>query len=143
MASLIDDLRNSLTVVSLENDHVQVTISLPADIFPHFVKLIESLTGLVQQINHKAKATSQTPSKGFLIQQKQALAERDRHYARIVRLYDTYTSQGSTRTEAIKRISLDLRSENNPWAADYLVRSALTAAGRPGTPGRKPRRNEP
>jgi hypothetical protein len=53
------------------------------------------------------------------------------YYALIVGLYDDYTKLGHSRTAAIKRISLKLRSEGHPWASVDLIRSSLVSAGRP------------
>jgi hypothetical protein len=139
MASLIDDLNPSLTTTTLEDGQIQITVTLPAGVLPQFIQLLEALTGLTQYISRKASITRARPSKQFQIQHDNALAQRDRFYARIVTLYDYYTDQGLNRTNAIKQISSELRNEKHPWAAADLVRTALIAAGRPGTPGRAPR----
>ena len=136
MTSLFSYLHNSLKVTPLDNDQVQVTVTLPADSFLQYIRLLDSLTGFVKVANKharlaKAKATFES---------EEAVAERkrykDQYYSRLVESFDLYTSQGLDRKSAIKQIATDLRKENHPWCSPDQVRPSLVAAGRGGRSGR-------
>ncbi len=137
MASLTDDLKQSLSVVSLKDGQIQITVTLPADVLPHYAHLFEALTTFAELIQKQARSTARIQSQLYESQRQAALHERKLFCERLVAIYDDLIDQGLTRTAAIKQISSDLRKEKNPWAADYLVRSCLIDGGRPGKPGRK------
>ncbi len=140
MASLTDDLKQSLSVVPLKDDQIQITVILPADLLPHYSHLFEALTSLVELIEKQARSAAKVKTQLFELQRQEALRTRKLFCERLVVIYDGLIDQGLTRTAAIKQISIDLRKENHPWAADYLVRSCLIDGGRPGKPGRKRRK---
>ena len=141
MTSLLSYLHSSLKVTPLENNKVRVTVTLESDEYIHYVRLLDSLTGFFRVINTKnrlAKAKAHYESEEYAEETGKVKA---RYYARIVKLFDLYTSQGLNRYSAIKQIGADLRKENHPWSSPDLVRFSLGAAGRPGRPGR-PRRKQ-
>ena len=137
MAALTDDLKQSLSVVPLKDDQLQITVTLSADLLPHYAQLFEALTSLVKIIETQARSAAQIKTQLFEVQRQEALHTRKLFCEHLVAIYDRLIDQGLTRTAAIKQISVDLRKENHPWAADYLVRSCLIDGGRPGKPGRK------
>lgn len=131
MTSLFHYLHDNLKITPLDNDHVQVTVDLPSDLFLDYIRILDSLTGFARTLRSKSKLSKPYVPDPHLI------AQRDQYYQRIVALFDHYTEQGLKRTPAIKQISADLRSESHPWYSADLIRSSLIAAGRPGRPGRK------
>ena len=136
MTSPFADLKKSLQITPLDNDHVQLSVSLPRNLLPLYLQLFESLTGFVRILHQKARQSHHETEPDSVRQE--SLDKRDRFYLVIVEAYDSYTSQGLTRTEAIKRISSDVRKDFPRWYSTDLIRSALIAAGRPG-----PRRKQP
>ncbi|MDA3904083.1 MAG: hypothetical protein PF441_11630 [Desulfuromusa sp.] len=141
MTSLLLHLHDSLKVTPLEDNQVQVTVTLQSDEFIHYVRLLDSLTGFLHVIKNKdrlAKAKAHYESEEYAEETGKVKAQ---YYSRLVASFDLYTSQGFDRKAAIKQISADLRRENHPWSSPDLVRPSLVAAGRGGRPGR-PRRQQ-
>lgn len=137
MAPLITSLHQSLQVTPAEDDQVQVTVTLPADLLNDFVGLLDSLSGFVTAINHqKHLARLRDDSE----ETKKRFQFKAQFNKRLVRDYDRYRSQGLTRKDAIKQLSADLHKENHPWRCPDLIRSALIEAGRPGRIGRPSRK---
>jgi len=139
MTSLFSYLHSNLKITPLEDDQVQVTVTLPSDHFLHFARLLDSLSGFVQIVNRHTKLSKYQKIAESLNDADQAEQTKQRYYNRIADLFDQYTSQGLTRNAAIKQISADLRKEKHPWSSPDLVRPSLVAAGRGGRSGR-PRR---
>ena len=54
MTSPLTALQDSLTLTPLDNDQVHVTVTLPADLFPDYVHLLEGLTGFVRTLLFQA-----------------------------------------------------------------------------------------
>ena len=139
MTSPFPFLQRNIKVTPLEDDQVQVTVTLPSSHFLHCVRLLDSLSGFVSVINNQirvAKVKTDYQSQEFA---EQCERNKQEYYHRIVTAYDRYTSQGLDRPAAIKQISADLRKEKHYWSSIDLVRFALNSAGRPGPQGR-PRR---
>ena len=136
MTSQLSFLHDTLKVDHLENNQVQVTVVLPSDLLIHYVTILDSLTGFVRtlQIKSKLLRLKQSPQTSAL--REQARHSKDQYYARIVKLFDHYTSQGLNRNSAIKQIGSDLRKEKHPWSSPDLVRFSLRDAGRGGRVGR-------
>lgn len=139
MTSLFSYLHKSLKVTPLEENQVEVTVTLQSDEYVHYLRLLDSLTGFIRTINSKTKLAKHKNSDYSKFEQDQARATKDKYYKRIVQGFDLYTSQGLDRKAAIKQIGADLRKENHPWSSPDLVRFSLRDAGRPGRVGR-PRR---
>ena len=138
MTSLLSYLHDQLKVTPLDNDQVQVTVTLPSDLFRDYIRILDSLTGFARTLQNKSRlARSRSIEDDFSLQEGFRL--RDQYYARLVVLFDQYTAQGLNRSATIKQISSILRKEKHPWSSADLVRSSLIAAGRGGHPGR-PRR---
>ena len=136
MTSLLLHLHDSLKVTPLEDNQVQVTVTLQSDEFIHYVRLLDSLTGFLRVIKNKnrsAKTKAHYDSKEYA---EETAKTKDQYYSRIVKLFDLYTSQGLNRSSAIKQIGADLRKEKHPWSSPDLVRFSLADAGRPGRVGR-------
>ena len=136
MTSLFSYLTDNLRVSPAENDHLEVTVTLPAEHFRHFLQLLNSLTGFANIVNKHERLTR--IKAGELSEKRAAEAQRtlDKYYERLALLYDQYTSEGLSRTAAIKKICALLRSENHPWHSIDLVRPSLIKAGRPWKRGR-------
>jgi len=132
-------LLETLSVRPGDDGLVSVTVQLPHELVTEYCRFIDSLAGFFKAVDSKSYLVNL--SKPETLQKRKELAGsvRSAFRVRIVLMFDDYTSSGLTRQEAIKRVSADLRAEDHPWSADYLVRSELIAAGRPGVPGR-PRR---
>jgi len=139
MTSLLDDLKKSLRVTSLDNGQVQVSVSLPARFLPLYVQLFDSLTSFLRLIERDRRLSRSKQESDFDVIHQHAKHEKEHYYQRIASLFDRYTSEGLNRNQAIKQIGADLRAEKHPWSSPDLVRSSLGPAGRPGQIGR-PRR---
>ena len=135
MTSHLSFLHDSLKITPLEDNLVQVTVVLPADLLIHYVRVLDSLTGFVKTLESKTKLHRLKESNSHIVEE-QNRRSKEQYYARIVNLFDQYTSQGLNRYSAIKQIGADLRKENHPWSSPDLVRISLVAAGRGGRPGR-------
>ena len=136
MTSLLLHLHDSLKVTSLEDNQVQVTVTLQSDEFIHYVRLLDSLTGFLRVVNNKDRIAKHKKSDYSKHLEEQGRIAKEKYYNRIVESFDLYTSQGLNRNSAIKQISTDLRKENHQWSSPDLVRSSLINAGRGGRPGR-------
>ncbi len=130
MIPLLSSLQLNPKVTPLDDNLVEVTLTLPDDLVYDFLKVLDSLTGLSTSIRSKTRLARYKESSSDLVHQE-SLRQRDAFYARLVYLYDYYTAEGLNRTQTIKRISSDLRKENHPWSSVDLIRSLLPAAGRP------------
>jgi len=134
MTSPFSFLQNSLKITPSDDGQVKVTVTLPQDLVFFYLRLLDSLTGMVKGVESKVRLSRcQTVAD----QCHEGINQRDLYYKRIVRAYDLYQSQGLKRTAAIKQISADLRKENHPWREPDIIRSALVAAGRPRVTRRK------
>lgn len=136
MTSLFSYLSDSLKVTPVDDDHLEVSVTLPSEHFHSYLQLLNALTGFAHIINKHARLNrlkNDERSKALAEQAQQRLTH---HYERLVELYDRYTIQEFGRTDAIKRISAELRKEHHPWSSIDLVRHALVCAGRPGRVGR-------
>ncbi len=136
MTSLFSFLHNNLKVTPLDDGQVEVTVNLPSDLFLHYIRLFDSLTGFIQTVDRKARLTKTKATEDYQNETKRNL---ERYQERLVQAYDLHISNGLNRNAAIKQISTDLRSEKHPWSSPDLVRPSLIAAGRSGRIGR-PRR---
>ncbi|MBN2793706.1 MAG: hypothetical protein JXQ81_14430 [Desulfuromonadales bacterium] len=125
MTSLFYYLHDNLKITPLDNDHVQVTVDLPSDLFLDYIRILDSLTGFARTLRSKTRVKQINET----VPDPYAVAERDRYYQRIVALFDRYTEQGLKRTAAIHQISADLRKEKHPWGSVDLIRFSLVAAG--------------
>ena len=138
MISPLSYLSSSLKVRSLDDDLVEVTVTLPSDHVQHFAQLLDSLAGFVQVVKRKSRYQRYVEPINAAHAEQTKKARADYH-SLIVGLFDQYTAQGLSRYEAIKRIGADLREQNHPWSSPDLIRPSLVEAGRGGPPGR-PRR---
>jgi len=136
MTSLFAYLHSNLKITPLDDDQVQVTVTLPSEHFLHFARLLDSLAGFVQIINRQNRVNKSKALAESLNLAEQAEQDKQRYYQRIVKAFDEYTAQGLNRYEAIKQIGADLRKEKHPWSSPDLIRPSLIAAGRGGRPGR-------
>ncbi len=128
MTSLFSFLRHDLKVTPLDNNQVKVTLTLPAHLVFLFLRFLDSMTGIVQAVDSKARLHHCQSIDNSI---SEGIRTRDLYYQRIVTAYDHYQSQGMKRTAAINQISADLRKEDHKWNSVDLVRAALVAAGRP------------
>jgi len=139
MTSLPPLLQDNLKVTPADNDQVDVTVTLPAELLADYVRLLESLAGFFKVVKRKAKY-AQLRSKAASEEYAKECQERiSRYYSLLVDLYDKHITSGLDRKAAIKQVAADLRREKHPWCCPDLVRSSLVAAGRRGRSGR-PRR---
>jgi hypothetical protein len=51
MTSLFSYLHSNIKIPPLDDDQVQVTVTLPAGHFLHFARLLDSLSGFLQIVN--------------------------------------------------------------------------------------------
>jgi hypothetical protein len=136
MTSPLLFLQDKIKVNYLDDDQIEVTVTLPADFLLHYVRLLDSLAGFLKYTNTRAriaKAQSSSQLRKYQEECKQNIAN---YHVRIVELYDQFISEGLDRNAAIKQVSTTLRQEKDPWSSPDLVRPALIKAGRPGRIGR-------
>lgn len=132
-------LLEHLSVESLGDGFVAVTVSLPADLLREYCHFLESLSGFFNVAHrHSTWALSQQ-RQSSLASEREVKASIDEYRNRLIALFDEHTLRGLDRKSAIKQVAADLRAESHPWCCVELVRSELVAAGRGGRPGR-PRR---
>jgi hypothetical protein len=136
VTSLFSYLHSNLKVTPLDDDQVQVTVTLPSDHFQHFAKLLDSLTGFVQIVKRHTRQQRVNGDVAAEHQRQEAERNLARYYKHLVELFDHYTAQGLNRNAAIKQIGADLRAEKHPWSSPDLIRPSLVAAGRGGKSGR-------
>jgi len=132
-------LVNGLKVSPADDGKINVTVTLPADLFIHYIRLLDSLSGFFQFVNRKAKIAQLQSASSLEARAKEAKKNIDQYQVKLVELFDLYSAQGLDRKSVVKQISSDLRANKHPWSSPELVRSSLVAAGRGGRPGR-PRR---
>lgn len=133
-------LTDSLKVVPLDQNHVQVCITLPADCCEHFIKAVEAFSGFATVLRNQVRFIQIRQTSQRVIADQRAEENKRVYYDRIAKEFDQLTAKGHSRNESIKLIAAGLRKEKHPWGSPDLVRFSLSAAGRPGRPGR-PRRS--
>lgn len=136
MTSHLSFLHDSVKIKHLEGDQVEVTVVLPSELFLHFIRTLESLTGFAQYLEAQSKFHRLRHSEQSKAFDEAARIAKENYYKRIVSEFDRYSDQGLKRYDIIKRISATLRDEKHPWSSPDLVRPSLIAAGRGGRPGR-------
>lgn len=134
-------LLESLSVQPADDGLVSVTVLLPPDLVNEYCRFLDSLAGFFEAVDRKSYQVKLSSPDTLKQSQEAADALRFAFRARLVLMFDDYTSSGLDRQEATKRVAADLRAENHPWSAAHVVRSELVAAGRGGVPGRP--RNKP
>jgi hypothetical protein len=137
MTSFFHSLIDSLKVSPGDDDQVEVTVTLPPDIFRDYLNLLDSLTHFVHCINQRSRYAKATKNAQSEETRRKAQQSIDVYKARLVQSFDIYTAQGLDRKTAVKRIAADLRAENHPWRCPELVRSTLVASGRDGRKSRR------
>ena len=136
MTSHLSFLHDSIKINHLENNQVEVTVVLPSELFLHFIRTLDSLTGFAQYLETQSKLYRLQRSKQSQAFNETARIAKENYYKRIAAEFDRYSEQGLKRYDIIKRISATLRKENHPWSSPDLVRPSLIAAGRGGRVGR-------
>lgn len=136
MTSHLFYLQDSLSVVPVGDDQVQVVVTLPVEYLTQYTRLLDSLTGFIDVLKREDKLSRLRLKSANWELSKQAKKNLDQYHQRLVTAYDLYTAKGLTRNAAIKQISADLRAEQHPWSSFDLVRPSLIKAGRSGRVGR-------
>ena len=131
---------NNLTVTPLDDQHVEVSITIQTDFLLDYIKLFDQLTNFVRLVKNKDRIERNRAKYNSKKHDEEAQQVKEEYYSRIADLFDTFTDEGYDRTTSIKKISATLRNENHPWSSPDLVRPSLVAAGRGGRIGR-PRGN--
>ena len=134
MTSYLDQLKVRR---SSSAGQIEVTVTLPPEHLQDYVKLLQSLSGLLQYAKRQAhyqEIRSEALSQERAIEAQEQIQQ---YRADLVQRYDSYLDQGLGRKEAIKQISQDLKTENHPWYYVDQIRSNLIAGGRSGRARRK------
>ena len=127
---------NNLTVTPLDDQHVEVSITIQTDYLLDFIKLFDSLTHFVRLVKNKDRIERNKAKYNSKQHDEESRQHKEKYYFRRATLFDEYTDQGYDRKTTIKQISATLRKENHPWSSPDLVRPSLVAAGRGGRSGR-------
>lgn len=109
---------------------VQVSVVLPQGMTRAFVGLLESLTGLVRFVDHRAKVSAaevKALDLGEIAERRQVLED---HRQEVCALFDRFTASGLDRKEAVRQTSQALKAANHPWATLDLVTLTLRECGR-------------
>jgi hypothetical protein len=109
---------------------VQLSVVLPQGMTRAFAALLESLSGLVRFVDHKAVCAAAAAKAIDLdeLEQRQQVREDYRH--EVCALFDGFTASGLDRKEATRRTSQALKAKNHPWATLDLVTLTLRECGR-------------
>jgi len=127
---------NNLTVTPLDNQHVEVSITIQTDYLLDYIKLFDQLTHFVRIVKNKDRIERNRAKYKSKESEAEAQQVKENYYSRLADLFDQFTVEGYDRKTTIKRISATLRKENHPWSSPDLVRPSLVAAGRGGRIGR-------
>jgi len=127
---------NNLTVTPLDDQHVEVSITIQTDYLLDFIKLFDSLTHFVRLVKNKDRIERNRAKYNSKDHAEESHQFKKQYYSCLVNLFDEYTDEGYDRKTTVKRISATLRKENHPWSSPDLVRPSLVAAGRGGRVGR-------
>ena len=128
--------KNNLTVTPLDDQHVEVSITIQTDYLLDFIKLFDSLTHFVRLVKNKDRIERGRAKYNSKEHEEESHQLKEKYYSRLVTLFDQYTGEGYDRKTSIKKVSATLRKENHPWSSPDLVRPSLVAAGRGGRIGR-------
>ena len=131
MTSPLSHLSDNLKVTPLDDNQVEVTLTLPDDLVQDYLNVSDSLTGLATTFRSKTRLARYKDKVDDILQQERCRF-RDAFYERVVSLCDGHLDHGYKRSAAIKLISKELCKEKHIWSSVELVRSALVAGGRPG-----------
>jgi len=129
---------NNLTVTPLDDQHVEVSITIQTDYLLDFIKLFDSLTHFVRLVKNKDRIERNRAKYNSKAHAEESHQLKQQYYVRLVNLFDQYTDQGYDRKTSIKKVSATLRKENHPWSSPDLVRPSLIAAGRGARSSRSP-----
>lgn len=92
-------LLDTLSVKSVDDNHLAVTVVLPADLVKPYCHFLESLAGFFLTVDRKARiehaAQRQT--------EPRSPDPRIAYHARLVVMFDTYTADGLTRKGSRQR----------------------------------------
>ena len=127
---------NNLTVTPLDDQHVEVSITIQTDYLLDYIKLFDSLTSFVRLVKNKDRIERNRAKYNSKDHEEESHQLKEQYHSRLVNLFDEYTDEGYDRKTTVKRISATLRKENHPWSSPDLVRPSLVAAGRGGRVGR-------
>ncbi len=130
MTSLFHYLQDTLKVTPLDDDQVQVTVTLPTEHFLHFARILDSLCGLVASVNSRTRLAKFQAAAEALKFNEQCEANQQDYYRYIVERFDRYTAEGLNRNQAIKRIGADLREVNHPCGSCRPARSYWPTSGK-------------
>ncbi|MDY0190091.1 MAG: hypothetical protein RBR22_05090 [Desulfuromonas sp.] len=136
MTSHLFYLQDSLSVVPVGDDQVQVVVTLPVEYLTQYTRLLDSLTGFIDVLKREDKLSRLKLKSDNLKFHDQARKNLNQYHQRLVAAYDLYTAKGLNRNAAIKQISVEIRAEQHPWSSPDLVRHSLINAGRSGRVGR-------
>lgn len=109
---------------------VQLSVVLPQGMTRAFVGLLESLTGLVRFVDHKAVCAAAEFKAVDLDELAQRQQVREDYRQQVCALFDGFTASGSDRKAAIRETSRALKAKNHPWATLDLVTLTLRECGR-------------
>jgi hypothetical protein len=135
-------LTDDLTVETVEDGRVAVTVLLPPDLVSHYCKLLDSLHDFFRVVDRKKSYTLSEDRVRSPEAKQQAKRFHSEYRDRIAKAFDKYIDSGLDYKEATKRVASDLRSDNHPWSASHLVKSELVAIGRGGRSGRPRKSSE-
>jgi hypothetical protein len=109
---------------------VQVSVVLPQGMTRAFVGLLESLTGLVRFVDHRARVSAaevKAIDPDEIADRHQLQAD---YRAEVCALFDRFTASGLDRKQAVRRTSQALKAKNHPWSTLDLVTLTLRECGR-------------
>lgn len=109
---------------------VQLSVVLPQGMTRAFVGLLESLTGLVRFVDHKAVCAAAEAKAVDLDELERRQQVQQVHRQQVCALLDGFTASGLDRKEAIRRTSQALKAQHHPWATLDLVTFTLRECGR-------------
>ena len=93
---------NNLTVTPLDDQHVEVSITIQTDFLLDYIKLFDQLTHFVRLVKNKDRIERNRAKYNSKKHDEEAQQVKDKYYSRIADLFDTFTDEGYDRTTSIK-----------------------------------------
>lgn len=113
-----------------KDDMVEVSIVIPHGLLKSFVQLMGSLEGFFKHVSYKTRLAKEKAGAESPKEIERRSNFRKDFDAEVLRLYDEFLADGLESKEAVKATNKALKSQEHPWANDYLIRKVLSKAGR-------------
>lgn len=117
-------------VQAVDTRNICMSVVMPNEMLHSFSLLLESMGGFFRLANNKARSSSAVVKAHDLGEMAKREETINFYKKEVVELYDSFTSQGHDRKDALKLTNRALRAKEHPWSSTYIIEKVLRSAGR-------------